>query len=543
MRRTAVLGVVLAATAWLAAATPKFYDDDPIWVEHDTQDTSTIKPWKLDVIADVTLNLFTKLGDHTPNVRARNVNTVDEVPDSSWFTNRAGFRRLTPEEVAEGPHTTTGPAPGRWTITSSKIEGVTPGFFMRDSTGQGWLVKVDPRGYRRMATGTEVVVTKLFWALGYHVTESHIAYLRRDQLAIDDGAKFEPPGGKPRPMTIADITTLLERLDVEPDGSYRVLAGKLVRKLGEFRFFGTNPDDPNDLVPHEHRRELRGYGTFAAWVNHVDSHAHNTLDALVNDNGRAFVRHNLQDFSSTLGAASVGPREYWEGHEYIVEGREALKQMPAFGFYFPQWHTEKVYEARSVGRLPLENANFNPELWKPRVPIQAFLRARADDKFWAAQKLVALTDDLLRAAIRTGEFADPRSEAVLVKVLADRRDAIARAYLPAINPIADAALDGSGVLTFRNAAVDAGVAKPPAGYRAVWFAFDNVTRDTRRVGEASGPTTRLSLTSQVPEAAEFVKLEINAVGGAPQSWETPVHAYFRRLGTGWRLVGFERMPE
>lgn len=542
MRTIPVLTGVLVTAALLTAAAPKFYDDDPIRVERDTQDTSTIKPWKLDVIADVTINLFTKLGDQTPHVRAKNVNTIDEVPDSSWFTNRAGFRPLTPEEVAKGPDTTTGPAPGRWTVTSSKIEGVTPGFFMRDTAGQGWLLKVDPRGYRGMATGTEVAVTKLFWALGYHVTESHITYLRREQLAIDDGAKFTPPGGKARPMTTADIATLLARIDVEPDGSYRMIAGKLVRKLGEFRFFGTNPDDPNDLVPHEHRRELRGYGTFAAWVNHVDSHAHNTLDALVRENGRSFVRHYLQDFSSTMGSASIGPREYWEGDEYIVEGKDALKQVPAFGLNFPRWHTRQVYEAPSVGRLPLENATFNPELWKPRVPIQSFLRARADDKFWAARKLAAMTDDLLRAAARTGEFGDSKSEDVFVKVLAERRDAIVRAYLPAVNPIADPGLDSSGMLTFRNAAVDAGVAKAPASYHAVWFAFDNTTQNTRRIGETSGATTRLASASALTGAPEFVKVELSAEGG-PASWSVPVHAYFRRQGTSWRLVGFERVPE
>ena len=81
--------------------------------------------------------------------------------------------------------------------------------------------------------------------------------------------------------------------------------------------------------------------------------------------------------------------------------------MVGFGFYLPKWRTTPFYEAPSIGRLPTHNADFNPEHWKPRVPNQAFLHARADDKFWAAQKLVALTTDLLRAAVRAGEFGDP----------------------------------------------------------------------------------------------------------------------------------------
>ena len=95
------------------------------------------------------------------------------------------------------------------------------------------------------------------------------------------------------------------------------------------------------------------------------------------------------------------------------------------------------------------------------------LHARADDKFWAAQKLMSLTTDLLRAAIKAGDFRDPASEEFLVRALAERRDAIGRAYLTAVNPIADPSLDDAGVLTFRNASVDADAAEAAEGDGAV----------------------------------------------------------------------------
>jgi hypothetical protein len=41
----------------------------------------------------------------------------------------------------------------------------------------------------------------------------------------------------------------------------------------------------------------------------------------------------------------------------------------------------------------------------------------------------------------------------------------------------------------------------------------------------------------------FVRADISAVQPANPSWNSPVQAYFRRGGDGWRLVGFDRMPD
>src|SRR5437764_68772 len=129
-----MLVVAAAATTLTRATAPRFFPDDPIWVESDTQDASTMQPHEVSLFVDVVSNMAR--GASTSLIGpARNVNTVDEVPDSSWFTNRAGHRALTPEEVFTGPDTDNGPADGRWTVSSSKSDGVTPGFTIKDSNG------------------------------------------------------------------------------------------------------------------------------------------------------------------------------------------------------------------------------------------------------------------------------------------------------------------------------------------------------------------------------------------------------------------------
>ena len=538
------LGAVTAATIVGSAGSQKFYPDDPMPVERDTQDASGMKVNDVNLFVDLTYNLI-KGGEVINTTRAANVNTIDEVPDSSWYTNRIGQRALTPADMTVGPNTSAGPLPGPWTITSSKSDGVTPGFTIKDSSGQRWFLKFDPRGYRGMATGTEVTVTKLMWALGYNVPENHIAYMTRQQLVVGAEAKYTPAGGTARAMRADDVDKLLARADRERDGRYRVVASRALpgKPIGRIRFAGVRPDDPNDVVPHEDRRELRGYGVFAAWLNHVDAKAINSLDTLVTENGRSYVRHHLIDFGSSLGSGGVAPAEYSAGHEYLVEPKLAASQMFSLGLKPAKWHTMPFYEAPSIGRMQRNNADFNPELWKPRVPNQAFLHARADDKFWAARKLMAMNTDLIRAAVAAGEFGDPQSEEFLVRALAQRRDAIVRAYLTAVNPVAEPRLEGNGVLTFSNAAVDADVARAPQGYRGVWSTFDNVLQTADRVGLTTAASTSMQAPANLPmREGTYIQVDLSAVGSDHPTWEVPVQVYFHRLNGEWKLVGFERLP-
>jgi hypothetical protein len=542
---TAAVTLVLLP-ALHGAHKPQFFPDDPVWRQDDTRDAASMQPREIDVFYDTAENLFSSPGDTTPNVRAQNVNTVDEVPDSSWYVNRAGRVPLTTEVLLKGPDTTAGPAPGDWTVVSAKKDGVTPGFTIRDSAGVVWFIKVDPPGYNGMATGTEVIVTKLFWALGYHVTEAHLAQIHRDNLVISDDTKITTEGGRRRRMRASDIDAALTRAARDANGSYRVIASKKIdgRPLGGFRFFGTRADDPNDYVPHEHRRELRGYGTFAAWLNHVDSKSINTFDALVTEGERAFVKHYLLDFGSTLGSAGVYPREPFEGVEYLVDGKRALAGIPTLGFYVSRWRTMAMHRSRAAGAFPSENSNWDPDQWKPRIPNAAFLRARMDDKFWAARKLQAISPQMISELVSLGRFRDEIAEIAVAKFLIERRAAILRKYLVGINPIVDPVLDASGDLRFSNAAVDAGVADPPAGgYAVQWFRFDNESgsKVALRMNEADDPD--VSTPVGLPSATgSYVMAEIRAIGGAHPSWSVPVSAYFVREQGAWRLVGFERLP-
>lgn len=542
---TKVSILAVATLAMLAApyvSAEKYYSDDPLLVQPETQDASRVVPWKIDLFYDLLLNQFTHPG-LPPGSPAENINTIDEVPDSNWFTNRILGKPLSIEEAVRGPLAGNGPAPGQLTIIRAKSEGAAPGFTMRDSAGVTWFIEFDPPGNPEASSAAAVIAMRIFWALGYNQAEYYISRLTREQLQIDKNAKFTPPSGQERPMRFKDIEPMLERAAHYSDGSYRYLASRLLpgKILGGFKYYGTRPDDPNDIYPHEQRRELRALKVFAAWTNLVDVKALNTMDTLITENGQSRVRHWLLDVGSTFGIGANGRHDWTDGYEYFFEGDKTLKRVVTFGLYLQPWQTTKYEKNPSIGIF--EGDKFDPLKWKSRVPAAALLRARDDDTFWAARRVMAFSDDMLRALAKTGQYSDPAAEKLLADVLIKRRDKIGQVYFTRINPLVNFSLDSSGALRFENAATHSGVAKAQPSYRAAWFVFNNNTGVSSPIGETNSATEQIAAPSGLPQGTgAYVVAEVRAEGSPYESWAKPVRVTFHRTGSGWKLVGLDRMP-
>jgi hypothetical protein len=544
-RTVAFVGTLLVGVLAVGhTAEPKFFSDDPLPREPETQDASGAQPWDIDLVYDLSYNLFVTPRQAPSGIRAGNVNTIDEVPDSSWFTNRIGSRALTVEEVVRGPAVGPAPAPAKWTLTREKTAGAAPGFTAEDANGQTFFVSFDSLANPEGATGAVVVATKIFWALGYNQVEYFLTSMTPETMAIGPSATTRRPSGKRSPLNQEDVREILERADRRPDGSYRMAAGRLVsgKVIGGFKYEGTRPDDPNDIVPHENRRELRALRVFGAWTNLTDMKAGNTLDTIVTEGGRGVVRHYLQDVGSTFGVGANGPHEWNEGWEYLYDGGATKRRLFTFGLATSPWQTVDYEKHPSIGRF--EGQEFDPETWKPRAPTAAYVEMRADDAFWEARRVMAFSDELIRAIVKTGEYSDPAAEKYLGDVLIQRRDKIGRAYLAKINPVVDPALDASGVLSFGNAAVHYGVTSAPRGYTAAWHTFDNGTGESRPLGQTTGAQSPMSAPSGLSAATgAYIRVDISADHPDHPSWKEPVRAYFQRQAAGWKLVGLERLPD
>ena len=170
-------------------------------------------------------------------VVAGNVNTIDEVPDSSWFTNRILARPVSIEEAVRAAGTGDGPASGQWTVSPQRKLASRPG-------SRSWI------------EGRDLVrVIRRAWSPASRDRRDS----RREQDLLDPGllagrqrvdqrparavaARRYGDGSAPFLARDADASIGSrrggERAHRDADGSYRAVAARRLpgRPLGGFRY-------------------------------------------------------------------------------------------------------------------------------------------------------------------------------------------------------------------------------------------------------------------------------------------------------------------
>jgi hypothetical protein len=442
-----LLTIALATLISACGSSRKFTPADPHWKDVDNRDAGD--PGEVDPSLEwqhVTRTLFDQTGqllDIDRDVRiiagnrreAANINSIDEVPNSAWFTNRLGLFDLTEEEIIQGVATTDGPdTAGTWTIFKPKVQGMTPGLFIEGENGDRFILKFDPKGHPEMGTGAAAMASRYFHAAGYNVPQETIVYWHPDKLRFKDGLIFTDRSGVKRPFTQQDLQDIFDRVDIQPDGRIRSLASKFLSRVrGPFEFEGVRKNDPNDWCPHEHRRELRALYVICSFINHWDIKDQNTLDILVEEDGRSYLKHYLLDFGSTFGAAGHGPQNPTSGYANQLDLRDVLVSLITLGLKKWPWEDAKPWTNPTVGYF--ESEIFHPSKWNPIYPIPAFEDMTTRDAYWGAKIVMAFRDHHLRALVKAGQYSDKAAEDYLFKTLVERRDKIGRHWFGKVNPL------------------------------------------------------------------------------------------------------------
>lgn len=440
------LPLVLAACSASSTLPPaRFANAPPVDAVNDRRDVPT-KPeerafarvlWNID---GQFLRLLTRALELPRERRALGVNALDEVPDSTWFTNRIGVRDMSPEEIAAAPRGVGSPEPHKpWTVVSTKEGGATPGFIIKDARGEKFLMKFDVQGQPEGETATQIIMGKLMWGFGLNVTEDYVAHVRPDELVLAPDAAVKDTFGNKRPLTREELDRRLASVDHMVNGHLRVLVSHWLpgKPLGGHSSEGVREDDPNDRIPHELRRDLRGLYALFSWLDHIDIHGGNMLDVYVEDpadRSRHYVKHYWVDYGIGLGYGARKNSERRYGYEFYVDYPEMLRSFLSFGAFARAWEEREPQTRRGVGMY--ESRLYDPGAWKSSSPayLPIYVADRID-KFWASKIIIRFKREHIQAAVDAAKLTDKDAARWLVDTLIARQRATAKYWFERVNPL------------------------------------------------------------------------------------------------------------
>jgi hypothetical protein len=445
----AIIGLLTIFILSGCATTQNKFKEKPIvWKDNDKQ-PFTPKPsenWVPkfgDVLDKTFLRPFSHFWRFQTDKEAQNINALGEVPDSSWYTNRMALEQLDPERVARGPcPRNPNKLKDGLVATSGKVGGANPGFFVKDpSTGQRYLLKFGGSSQPGRASAADVIGSKIYWAAGFETPCNRTFYMDPKKLSIEEGAMKENREGKKTPLRRADIRSAVEGTPRNTRGEIRTLASRFLpgEPLGPFRYAGTRQGDPNDVIPHQHRRELRGSKIIASWINHFDQRPQNSYTSFVRseDSKGGYVQHFLIDFGACFG--SVWKQEAMSrrsGHSYYFDKQHVLEDFLTLGLITRPWDKAKTYEDGPIFGY-YDVANFRPGKWRVGYQNVAFNHMQPEDAFWGAKIVSRFSDEHIRKLVKRAKFRDRTNKRYLERVLIGRRDKLVKYWFDRMSSFAD----------------------------------------------------------------------------------------------------------
>lgn len=387
---------------------------------------------------------------------AINVNSLDEVADSSWFENRLGRTPLTPEAIVRGPCGDRVLDPSatheEWLVDQGKMNGANPGFRVRIEGLDKFMLKADIESDNERATGAAAIAARFYWAFGFHSPCDSVVYFDPGILRLKPGLTVTDNTGATRTFDQKALDELLANA-AHRGSRVRMTASRWLpgRTIGPFRYEGVRKDDPNDVVPHEHRRELRGGRLLAAWLNHFDSREQNSMntwmaaDARDPDSTPGHIQHWYIDLGDCFGSE-------WDldgisrrlGHAYYLDFGYLFEDFATFGTITRPWdRARRNPDALLFGYF--SQRDFAADKWRGGYGNPAFERMTERDGAWAARIIARFTPEHVAALVRSGDFTNPRHTAYLTDVLLARQDLLLRRYLARLSPLADVQVEGEQI--------------------------------------------------------------------------------------------------
>jgi hypothetical protein len=240
---------------------------------------------------------------------------------------------------------------------------------------------------------------------------------------------------------------------------------------------GRRRDDPNDVVRHELRRDLRGLEPIYAWLDNPDVKETNTVDAWVSDPaGRHYVVHYFLDFGKGLGGMPYFDKDLRLGHEYMYDIAQSWSSLLTFGLVPKPYKDRALTGLRGVALF--ESETYAPEKWHPTSSAYLpFLLADQYDWFWGGKLVMRFTPEQLRAAVEAGELSDPRATTYVTNTLIERQKKTAAYAFSRVSPIDNFAIVEQRAICFDDLMLRYQLSPHPSRYQ-----FQSFDRSGRTLG-------------------------------------------------------------
>jgi hypothetical protein len=489
-----------------------------------------------------------------PAGMATNVNSVDEVPDSAWFTNRigVGLEATTPEGLVRGP---CGDSPidadaadGSWIIERGSVAGEPLGFGVVAPGIGRFVVAIDGARQPERATGAAAIASRLYHAAGYWAPCASVVHVRPAIFTLTPGLTIARDREAPRAL---DAAALAQILAAAPSrgGLVRLVATRALpgEALGPFRYEGTRRGDPNDVVAHEDRRDLRGARVLAAWLDHGGASEQSTRDTWLAERagGPGIVRHYQVGLDDCFGReAGTDAEQRRAGHANSLDFAQGTRDFLTLGIPERPWDRAKLSADGDIFGY-FSARDFEPQSYRGDHPNPAFSRMIEGDGAWAARAIARFTPDLVEAAVRAGDFTLARHTEALVEQLLLRQKAVLRRYFAKLSPITDARVSGEN-LCGKDLARSTGTFVDAAfAYRARVYAGADLAARSSPVarpgadGEVCLTVPHVADDRGAPDDAASRYVIVDVLNGVAPG---PLRAHLYDLGPrrGFRLVGIER---
>jgi hypothetical protein len=412
-----------------------------------------------------------------------------------------------------------------------------------------------------------------------------VVYFRPEILKLKPGLKVTDNSGIAKPFDDKALKSVLESAS-HRNGLVRMAASSWLpgKTIGPYSYDGRRKDDPNDIIDHEDRRELRGARLLAAWTNHFDSREENTMNVFISpkeaaedekskttppakpkvddkskdaadakeapkkepkkDPGPGFVRHYIIDIGDAFGSV------------WFIDG---ISERLGYAYYFDIPYLADDFITLGTITRPWEKArrtggifnyysadDFDPELWRPGYPNPAFGKMTEGDGAWMARILARFTDPMVDELVKVGDYSDPIDVSYLQKTLKKRRDLILKRYLAQLSPIGQVHLVANERLCGIDEARYARIAPEsafhygarlysPPSYDPLWT-LRTLPGDA---GEVCVELAHLDIADGVPDGDPSRYVIVDVMDTFAKG---PLRAHLYDLGKqrGFRLVGIER---